>query len=44
MAQNREAVLAETRRRWAERDPTPSLPRFDGVEGVRNAVRGGRNT
>lgn len=35
MTQNREAVLAETRRRWAERDPTPLLPRFEGphVEG-----------
>lgn len=29
MARNREAVLAETRRRWAERDPAPLLPRFD---------------
>jgi DNA-binding HxlR family transcriptional regulator len=29
MAKNREAVLAETRRRWLERDPTPLLPRFD---------------
>jgi DNA-binding HxlR family transcriptional regulator len=29
MARNREQVLAETRRRWAERDPTPLLPRFD---------------
>jgi DNA-binding HxlR family transcriptional regulator len=29
MAKNREAVLAETRRRWQERDPTPLLPPFD---------------
>jgi DNA-binding HxlR family transcriptional regulator len=29
MARNREAVLAETRRRWQERDATPLLPRFD---------------
>jgi DNA-binding HxlR family transcriptional regulator len=29
MAKNREAVLAETRRRWQERDPTPLLPRFE---------------
>jgi len=36
MAQNREAVLAETRRRWAERDPTPLLPRFDGADGKRS--------
>ena len=25
---NREAVLAEVRRRWQERDPTPFLPNF----------------
>jgi DNA-binding HxlR family transcriptional regulator len=35
MAQNREAVLAETRRRWAERDPTPLLPPFDSQQGSR---------
>jgi|SRR6476646_1603407 len=29
LATNREQVLAETRRRWLERDPTPLLPRFD---------------
>ncbi len=29
MAKNREAVLAETRRRWQDRDPTPLLPPFD---------------
>jgi len=29
MAKNREQVLAETRRRWKERDSTPLLPRFD---------------
>lgn len=28
MAANREGVLAETRRRWEERDPTPMLPPF----------------
>lgn len=28
MAKNRETVLAETRRRWQERDPTPLLPSF----------------
>jgi DNA-binding HxlR family transcriptional regulator len=28
MEQNRAAVLAETYRRWAERDPTPILPPF----------------
>ena len=26
----REQVLAETRRRWRERDSTPLIPRFDG--------------
>jgi DNA-binding HxlR family transcriptional regulator len=30
MANNREQVLAEVRRRWEERDPTPILPRFKG--------------
>jgi DNA-binding HxlR family transcriptional regulator len=29
MAKNRAAVLAETRRRWMERDPTPMLPWLD---------------
>lgn len=28
MGQNREAILAETRRRWLERDPAPILPKF----------------
>ena len=28
MADNREAVLAEVRRRWQERDPVPFLPPF----------------
>jgi DNA-binding HxlR family transcriptional regulator len=33
MAKNRKAVLAETRRRWETRDPTPILPPFaDGPE------------
>ncbi|MGH9446225.1 MAG: winged helix-turn-helix transcriptional regulator [Terriglobia bacterium] len=33
MEKNREAVLAEVRRRWRERDPAPLIPRFreDGV-------------
>jgi DNA-binding HxlR family transcriptional regulator len=30
MAKNREAVLAEVRRRWRERDATPFLPKFRG--------------
>jgi DNA-binding HxlR family transcriptional regulator len=28
MEQNREVLLAETHRRWAERDPTPMIPPF----------------
>jgi DNA-binding HxlR family transcriptional regulator len=30
MESNREAMLAETHRRWLERDPTPLLPPFTG--------------
>lgn len=29
MAKNREAVIAEARRRWRERDLTPLIPRFE---------------
>ena len=29
LARNREQVLAETRRRWERRDPTPILPTFE---------------
>lgn len=29
MAKQRQKVLAEVRRRWRERDPTPLLPAFD---------------
>lgn len=29
MARNREAVLTEAHRRWAERDPTPLIPPFN---------------
>jgi DNA-binding HxlR family transcriptional regulator len=32
MEQNRDAVLAETRRRWAARDSTPILPPFTGEQ------------
>jgi DNA-binding HxlR family transcriptional regulator len=32
MAKNREAVLAEVRRRWQERDPTPFLHKFGASE------------
>jgi hypothetical protein len=31
MAANREAVLAETYRRWKVRDPTPILPSFQAI-------------
>lgn len=31
MGQNRQAVLTETRRRWAERDPNPLLPPFSST-------------
>jgi DNA-binding HxlR family transcriptional regulator len=33
MAQHREAVLAEVRRRWEQRDPAPFLPPFDAQQG-----------
>jgi len=39
MAKNREQVLAETRRRWRDRDPAPILPRFEEpglAQGKRN--------
>ncbi len=29
MEQNREHIIAEARRRWKDRDPTPLIPRFD---------------
>jgi DNA-binding HxlR family transcriptional regulator len=35
MAANREKVLAETRRRWAERDPRPILPPFESKSRAR---------
>ena len=31
MADSREAVIAETQRRWRERDSTPLIPRFDEI-------------
>jgi DNA-binding HxlR family transcriptional regulator len=34
MQQNREAVLAEVRRRWTEKDNTPLLPKFAAPSGV----------
>lgn len=39
MTNNREQVLAEVRRRWEERDPTPILPRFEGRASTRKANR-----
>jgi DNA-binding HxlR family transcriptional regulator len=39
MEQNREQVLAEVRRRWRERDPTPLLPRFENAGNQRNFAR-----
>ncbi|HUA01393.1 MAG TPA: helix-turn-helix domain-containing protein [Candidatus Aquilonibacter sp.] len=44
MAMNREAVLAETRRRWAERDPAPLLPRFDVADAAGTPARGHRGS
>jgi len=41
MAKNREQVLAETRRRWRERDSTPLLPTFGNGGTGRNLVRRG---
>lgn len=38
MAANREAVLAETRRRWEQRDPTPLLPRFESPKQKRKTA------
>jgi DNA-binding HxlR family transcriptional regulator len=41
MAENREEVLAEVRRRWRERDPTPLLPWLGG-EVAGEVARNGR--
>lgn len=35
MEQNRAAVLAETYRRWEQRDPTPLIPPFNARKGAR---------
>ncbi|HXF26990.1 MAG TPA: helix-turn-helix domain-containing protein [Bryobacteraceae bacterium] len=40
MEKNREAVLAEVRRRWRERDTAPFLPKFES--GVRDRKSGRR--
>jgi DNA-binding HxlR family transcriptional regulator len=39
MASNREAVIAETRRRWEERDSTPLLPWLGGGSPERSGKR-----
>ena len=47
MAENREAVLAETYRRWAERDSTPLIPPFNSADmspGNNAEARGTRKT
>ena len=36
MAERREAVLAEVRRRWEQRDPAPFLPPFQPLPGARS--------
>jgi DNA-binding HxlR family transcriptional regulator len=40
MAKNREAILAEVRRRWRERDSTPLLPAFGEDAFDRKLARG----
>lgn len=42
MEQNRAAVLAETYRRWAERDPTPILPSFTSQSATADIKVGAR--
>jgi len=44
MAQNREQLLAEARRRWQQDDPTPLLPWLGAVEGGRKSGKGKRDT
>ena len=39
MAKHREAFLAEVRRRWRERDPTPLIPKFGDGGGGANWAR-----
>ncbi|HZR30700.1 MAG TPA: helix-turn-helix domain-containing protein [Terriglobales bacterium] len=43
MANNREEVLAEVRRRWRERDPTPLLPKLAGGSITHNLGRKRQN-
>jgi len=37
LVRNREEILAETRRRWRDHDPTPLIPRLDGGEAYKLA-------
>lgn len=39
MEQNRAAVLAETRRRWEQRDPTPLIPPFNSHQSSSQSAR-----
>jgi DNA-binding HxlR family transcriptional regulator len=43
MEEHRERVLAETRQRWEERNPTPLLPQFQDTGGHRKGARARRN-
>lgn len=43
MENNRRQVLAETRRRWLEQDPTPILPKFADGRDRRNLTRARRS-
>jgi DNA-binding HxlR family transcriptional regulator len=38
MARNRNQILAEVRRRWRERDPTPLLPKFAASAAKRDSA------
>ncbi len=40
LAQSKEQVLAETRRRWERRDPTPILPPFGSERSAKQRDRG----
>jgi len=42
MAENRDAVIAEVRRRWRDRDPVPFLPSFEPAAAPRNLQFGDR--
>jgi DNA-binding HxlR family transcriptional regulator len=43
LAENRRAVLVETRRRWRERDPTPLLPWLGGPRRPQRATRNAKS-